>query len=143
MMSRVRHRSTHSHSFRSKEKGLSGLSTRLESEQNSISLRFDINTLLSLFNEMETSGSGVLERQRVLRIMTMIGLEKHVTTLDQEKYTFDGFLSVLGEIEVPLQPYLYVVSFVHILSNYRDKCLQSGDEGLPEASTVQERIEQI
>jgi hypothetical protein len=52
-------------------------------------------------------------------------------------------LSLLGEIEVPNEPSVYVLAFVKILVNYRDKCLLNEEEGLEEAKAVQEKIRAI
>lgn len=56
--------------------------------------------------------------------MQVIGLQQQEYILKNDSYTFDAFLSVLGQIEVPAEPSVYVLSFVKILANYRDKCLQ-------------------
>lgn len=75
--------------------------------------------------------------------MDAIGLYHMQSYLHEDMYTFDHFLSVLGEIEVPQEPSIYVLSFVKILANYRDKCLLNDNEGLEEAKEVQEKIRKI
>ena len=37
-------------------------------------LRFDINTLLSLFNEMDITGFGAISKKGVIRILQTIGM---------------------------------------------------------------------
>lgn len=41
---------------------------------------------------------------------------------------------------MPNEPTVYVLSFIKILSNYRNKCLLNEEEGLEEAKAVEERI---
>lgn len=73
---------------------LSPGSSRAEAKE--LVLRFDINKLLSLFNEMETN-SGTVSRKGIRKIMEAIGLYTH-DHLKEDAYTFDAFLSLLGEI---------------------------------------------
>ena len=139
-MSRLRQRNTHSHGFRG-GKQKQDLKTSREGKNASHPLRFEISSLLSLFNEMEVDGE--VDRDRLVRVMQTIGLEQQAQLLTQDYYTFDTWLSVLGEMETPNQPSSYVLAFLTLLANYRDKCLAGGDEGLPEATAVHERILKI
>ena len=50
---------------------------------------------------------------------------------------------MVGEIEVPNESSVYVLSFVKILVHYRDRCLLNEEEGLEEAQAVQEKIRAI
>ena len=72
---------------------------------------------------MEINGSGEVSRKGALKILAAIGLYNHDHYLKAEYYTFDHFLSIVGEIEVPHEPSVYVLSFVKILVHYRNRCL--------------------
>ena len=101
----------------------SPLSSRVESKEHL--LKYDINTVLTMFNEMEVEGTGEVTRKGAMRILEAMGLFNHDHYLKSDSYTFDHFLSVVGEIEVPAEPSIYVLSFVKILVHYREKSLQN------------------
>jgi Ca2+-binding EF-hand superfamily protein len=68
------------------------------SESKELILRFDINTLLSMFNEMDSNGNGEVSKKGIKKIMEAIGLHHQDNRLKHESYTFDSFLSILGEL---------------------------------------------
>jgi hypothetical protein len=82
---------------------------------------------------MEANASGEVSKKGIKKVMDSLGLYNHDGHLKSEWYTFDHFLSIIGEIEMPMESSVYVISFVKVLSNYRDKCLRSDEEGLYEA----------
>ena len=53
----------------------SPVSSRLH--ENELLLRFDINMLLGLFNEMEVGGTGEVSWKGIRRILEAIGLQEH------------------------------------------------------------------
>ena len=77
-MRKVSQHNTHSHSFRVGQPNKELQKSR-NSNNSSISLRFEVSSLLSLFNEME----GEVERERLIRVMQTIGLEQQAKVLTQ------------------------------------------------------------
>lgn len=66
-------------------------------------LKYDINTLLSLFNEIDLDNSGFINKNELNRYLGKLGIEvntycKLQVYADNDRFEFDGVLSLMGSM---------------------------------------------
>ena len=76
--------------------------------------------------------AGTLSKSELSKMLSKIGIDikdyyKLQIWKDNDVFEFDGVLSLLGWLEVPDEPAVYVISFVKILAAYRNKCIEGGE----------------
>jgi Ca2+-binding EF-hand superfamily protein len=68
-----------------------------------ITLKFDLNHLLMLFNEMDRNSTGEIQKKHLKIIMESLNIQENeffdsATFMSNDTFEFDAMLSILGEI---------------------------------------------